>query len=97
MRGLKGRVVAKLRDILVDLETQSDRKVWVRTQPAPLGENADGPTERIQSAGNDDLASARVVHRTDRSSFLSSRALRLTALMIGGVVAANAFILISGH
>ena len=97
MRGSKGRVVAKLRNMLADPETQSDRKEWARTQLARLGENADAPTESIQSAGNDDLGSATVVHLTDRSSILSSRALRLTALMIGGLIAANALILISGH
>ena len=92
MRGSKGRVVAKLRNMLVDPETQSDRKEWARTQLARLGENADDPTESIQSVGTKDLVSAPVIYHTARSSFLTSQAFRLTTL-----IATNALILISGH
>lgn len=97
MRGSKGRVIAKLRSVLADSETQSDHKEWARAQLARLGENADDPTENIQVVGTDDLGAAPVIHHTDRSPFLSSRALRLTTLVIGGLIAANALILISGH
>lgn len=97
VQGSKGRVVAKLRRMLANPETQGDRKEWAKTQLARLGENADDPTESIQSVGNDDLGAAPVIHRTDQSSFLSSRAFRLAALAIGGLMAANVLILISGH
>ena len=97
VHGSKGRVVAKLRTMLADPDTQSDRKEWARTQLARLGENADVPTNSIQSVKTDDLGSAPATHRTDRSSFLSSRALRLAALAFGGLIATNALILISGH
>lgn len=97
VRGSKGRVVAKLRAMLADPEAQSDSKEWARTQLVQLGENADVITAKTQSVGSADVASAATVDRTARSSFFPLNAFRLTALAIGGLIALNILILISGH